>query len=164
MNSVIPGDRVSLTGPRDGWMRLSSCLTIQYDFATSINNSFYWFKSDNRRTLQSQAHATLHHSSFIGSYTCIVTGIFIHSAINGQGAIAKLTDSVVNFNVHSLSAPLDGWGRISFHLTIQNCITTKWFNPVRRVITFKDWRFFHINKSNCLHETNAVLCAAHVST
>lgn len=153
-----------LTGPCNGWLRLSSCLTIQYDFATSINNSFHWLKSDNRRTLQSQTHTALHHPSFIGSYTCIVTGIFINSAIDGQGTIAQFPDSVANFNIHSLSIPLDGWGGVSFHLTIQDCIPTKWFNPVRRIITFEDWRFFHINKPNCLHKANAVLCGAHVST
>lgn len=152
-----------LTGPRNGWMRLSSCLTIQYDFAASINNSFYRLKSDNGRTLQSQAHAALHHPGFVGSHTRIVTRIFIYSAINGQGAVAKLTDSVVNFDVQPLSAPLDGWGRVSLYLAVQNCITTEGFNPVSRVITFEDWRFFHINKSNCLHKTNAVLCGAHVS-
>ena len=48
------------------------------------------------------------------------------------------------------SAPLDGWGGISFHLTIQDCITTKWFNPVRRVITFEDWRFWKITKDECI--------------
>lgn len=152
-----------LTGPCNGWTRLSSCLTIQDDFAASINNSFYWFKSDNRRTLQSQTHAAFHHPSFVGSYTCIITSIFIYSAINGQGAIAKLPDSVANFNIDPPSAPLDGWGGISFHLTIQDRITTKWFNPVRRVITFEDWRFFHINKSDCLHKTNAVFGSAHIS-
>lgn len=164
MHSVIPGDSVPLTRPCNGWMRLSSGLTIQYDFATSINYSCYWLKSDNRRTLQSQAHAALHHPSFIRSYTRVVAGILVYSAVNGQGAIAKLPDSVVNFNIHPLSAPLDGWGRIPFHLTVQNCISAKRFNPVRRVITFEDWRFFHINKSNCLHKTDAVLCSAHVST
>lgn len=145
-------------------MRLSSCLAIQCDLATNISNSFYWLKSDNRRTLQSQTHAALHHPSFIGSYTCIVTGIFIDGAINGQGAVAKLPDSVANLNIHTSSAPLDGWGGITFYLAIQDCITTKRFNPVGRVITFEDWRFFHINKSNCLHKTNSVLCCAHVST
>lgn len=65
-----------------------------------------------------------------------------YGAINGQGAIAKLVDSVVNFNIHPLSAPLDGWGRIAFDLTVQNCISAKWFNPIRRVITFEDWRFW----------------------
>lgn len=153
-----------LTGPRNGWVRLPSCLTIQDDFTTNINNSFYWFKSDSRRTLQSQTHAPLHNPSFIGSDTCIVTSIFIYSAINGQGAIAKLLDSMANFNIHPLSAPLDGWGRVSFHLTIQDCVTSKWFNPVRRVITFEDWRFFHMNESNCLHKTNTVLCSAHIGT
>lgn len=65
-----------------------------------------------------------------------------YSAINGQGAIAKLADSVVTFNIHPLSAPLDGWGRIASDLTVQNCISTKWFNPISRVITFEDWRFW----------------------
>jgi len=73
-----------------------------------------------------------------------------YSAINGQGAIAKLPDSVANFNIDPPSAPLDGWGGISFHLTIQDCITTKWFNPVRRVITFEDWRFWEITKDECI--------------
>lgn len=72
-----------------------------------------------------------------------------YSAINGQGAIAKLLDSMANFNIHPLSAPLDGWGRVSFHLTIQDCVTSKWFNPVRRVITFEDWRFWGITKDKC---------------
>lgn len=71
-----------------------------------------------------------------------------YSAINGQGAIEKLTDSVGNFNIHPLSAPMDGWGRVSFHFTIQDCITTKWLNPVRRVITFEDWRFWEITTDN----------------
>lgn len=69
-----------------------------------------------------------------------------YSAINGQGAVAKLTDSVVNFDVQPLSAPLDGWGRVSLHVAVQNCITTEGFNPVSRVITFEDWRFWQTIK------------------
>ena len=86
----------------------------------------------------------------IVTFKVCTDSVTYHSAINGQGAIAKLPDSVANFNISPPSAPLDGWGGISFHLTIQDCITTKWFNPVRRVITFEDWRFWKITKDECI--------------
>lgn len=117
-NSVIPGDGVPLAGPCDGWLRFTGCLTVQYDSATGIHNSFQGFKSDNGRTLQSQAHAALHHPGLVGSHTRVVASIFIHSAIDGQGAITQLLDPVVSFYVGPLSAPLDGWGRVSSHLAV----------------------------------------------
>lgn len=41
-----------------------------------------------------------------------------HGAIDGQGAVTQLLDPVVSFYVGPLSAPLDGWGRVSSHLAV----------------------------------------------
>lgn len=74
INSVVPGDRVPLTGPRNGWMRLSSCLTVQYDFAASINNSFYWLKSDNGRTYGKKHSVVLSFRGVISTFLSILFG------------------------------------------------------------------------------------------
>lgn len=130
LNPVVPGDGLPLPGPRDGWRRLSSCQTIQYDFGTGVDDRVHWLEGNNGSTLQSQAHAALHHPSGVGGHTRVVPGVFIHSAVDGQGAVAQLPDSVATFNVHTLSAPLDGWHRVSSHLTVQDCVTSEWLNPV----------------------------------
>jgi hypothetical protein len=54
---------------------------------------------------------------------------------------------MADLNIYPPSAPVDSWSRFSFHLTIQDCITTEWFNPVRRVITFEDGRFWKTEQS-----------------
>jgi hypothetical protein len=41
-----------------------------------------------------------------------------HSAVDGQGTITQLSDPVANLYVSPLAAPLDGWGRVSFYLTV----------------------------------------------
>lgn len=64
------------------------------------------------------------------------------SAVDGQGAVAQLLDPVVGLKLHALPVPLDGWGRVSSHLTIQDSITSKWLDPIRRVLTFEDGRFW----------------------
>lgn len=162
-NPAVPGNSLPLPGPCDSRTGLSGCLAVQCDFVTGINDSFNRLKSDNRSTLQSQAHAALRHASVIRGHTRIVTGIFLDSAVDGQGAVAQLPDPVVGFKLHALPVPLDGWGRVSSHLTIQDSITSKWLDPIRRVLTFEDGRFLHVNKPDGLHKAHAVLGRARVS-
>lgn len=63
-----------------------------------------------------------------------------HCAVNGQGAVEHLTDSITDLNVYSVFAPLDGWRWISSYLTVQDGITAQRLDSIGVKVPIDDRR------------------------
>lgn len=63
-----------------------------------------------------------------------------HCAVDGEGAVVQLTDSVADLDVYSIFAPLDGWQGVSSNLTVQDCIPAQGFNAVGVKVPIDDRR------------------------
>lgn len=75
----------------------------------------------------------MHQQSHVFSYHC---------AIDCQRAIVQLTDAVVDLDVYSIFAPLDGGQGVSPNLTVQDGITTQRFHTVGVRVPINDRRLW----------------------